>query len=180
MVFAVRNYGIVREELTYGNRAAWLRTARIRMSTVEPKQFKYARIRTNPGVGSLTVQAETDTTGAQEIYSIDLPDEAERFSLPPGKAEWLALTFTLTDQAVMTSYQVLSLPAQARQRVFSLPVSLFDHEVNRHEKRIGYPVSSSGWTGWRTASVSATTTSFSSASTFWRRSHRPRPRTRSD
>jgi hypothetical protein len=139
MVFAVRNYGIVREELTYGNRAAWLRTARIRMSTVEPKQFKYARIRTNPGVGSLTVQAETDTTGAQEIYSIDLPDEAERFSLPPGKAEWLALTFTLTDRAVMTSYQVLSLPAQARQRVFSLPVSLFDHEVNRHEKRIGYP-----------------------------------------
>jgi hypothetical protein len=139
LAFTVRGYGLVRETDTYGARDAWLRTSKLRFNTVEPKQFKYGRIRST-GVGTITVSVETDTTVPGEVFTRLTAADSERFSLQAdGGAEWAQLTFDFTEDAVLTSYQVMALPAQPRQRLFSVPVQLFDSEKNRHGRTIGYP-----------------------------------------
>jgi hypothetical protein len=50
----------------------------------------------------------------------------------------LQMRFELSDSGTMTSYQVLALPAQPRQRLFALPVAIFDREKNRHGRPVGY------------------------------------------
>lgn len=137
LVFAVRNYGIVREAGTYGARPAWLRTARLRYGTVEPKMFKYGRTRTE-GTGTITVQAATNLVDTRQVYVAPSGSDGARFAMPDGPAEWVQLTFGLTESAKLTSYQVLALPAQPRSRLFSIPVAVFDKEKNRHGRDIGY------------------------------------------
>jgi hypothetical protein len=139
LVFAVQGYGIVREADTYTGRDAWLRTARIRFTTVEPKQFKYGRVRTE-GAGQATVQAHTSLfPDDREVFSTPTDVESERFALIGGGAEWIQLTFHLEGSGKINSYQVLALPAQPRQRLFGIPVQIFDSEKNRHGRMVGYP-----------------------------------------
>jgi hypothetical protein len=138
LAFAVQGYGVVREAGTYGARPAWLRTARVRYGTVEPKQFKYGRIRSE-GSGTIAVSAQTNVADPQVVYTTASDADSQRFTLPAGPAEWVQLTFTLTGAAILASYQVLALPAQTRSRLFSLPVAVFDSEKNRHGRLIGYP-----------------------------------------
>jgi hypothetical protein len=135
--FAVQDYGVIAEESTYSGRDAWLRTGRIRMTTVEPKRYKRARVRSE-GTGTFTVSAETDATAIAQVYDANAGD-GEEFDLPNTRAEWVQLTIELTGDTRVTSYQVLALPAQPRQRLFSLPVALYDNEINRHQRKVGYP-----------------------------------------
>lgn len=137
--FSVDNYGVVGEVPgSFTGRDAWLRTAKMRFNTVEPKHFKYGQIRSY-GSGTITVSAESDTTALDEVYSTDAAALSQRFGLTPGPAEWIQLTFDLGTNAVMTSYQVLALPAGPRNRLITLPVQIFDRERNRHGITISSP-----------------------------------------
>jgi hypothetical protein len=138
LAFAVTGSGVFRETTTYEGRDAWLRTGRLRFNTVEPKQFKYGRVRTED-TGTLTVEAATNRAELREVFTTPTERDSERFSLPNGAGEWVQLTFSLTGTGKLTSYQVLALPAQPRQRLFQIPVQLFDSEKNRHGRIIGYP-----------------------------------------
>lgn len=138
LVFAVQGYGLLREGSTFAGREAWLRTARIRYTTVEQKLFKYGRVRTEDP-GQLTVHSTTNVNPEREVYDTPTDRDTERFTLPGGGAEWVQFRFVLSGTGKLTSYQVLALPAQPRQRLFGLPVQIFDSERNRHEKLIGYP-----------------------------------------
>jgi hypothetical protein len=137
LAFAVNDYGLNRETTTYTGRTAWLRTARIRMTTVEPKRYKRGRIRTE-GVGSIIVYAVTNASEEVSVYNQLTNVDTEQFDLPSNRAEWLQMRFELSDSGTMTSYQVLALPAQPRQRLFALPVAIFDREKNRHGRPVGY------------------------------------------
>jgi hypothetical protein len=138
LAFAVQGYGVVREATTYGARESWLRTGRLRFGTVEPKNMKYGRVRTE-GAGTVSVTAATDTGETRSVYTAATDTGTQRFALINGPAEWVQLTFTLTGASKLTSYQVMALPAQPRQRLFALPVAVFDREKNRHQRDIGYP-----------------------------------------
>jgi hypothetical protein len=138
LAFAVNDYGLNRETATYTGRTAWLRTARIRMTTVEPKRYKRGRVRTE-GDGLFTVYATTDASVEEQVYAQVASADTEEFDLPSPRAEWLQVRFELEDEAILTSYQVLALPAQPKQRLFSLPVAIFDSEKNRHGRPVGYP-----------------------------------------
>lgn len=137
LAFAARNYGLCREAGTYTGRDAWLRTARIRYDTVDDKHFKYGQVRTE-GVGTVAVSAASNSAALRQVYSASLAASAQRFAFGGDPAEWLQLTFDLTGTGSLTSYQVLSVPAATRSRLFSLPVQIFDSERNRHGQVIGY------------------------------------------
>ena len=115
-----------------------MRTGRLRFGTVEPKHFKYALIRAE-GDGQVTVSAQSDTTAQEVAFTAAASNASQRFALTPGPAEWCQLTFDLAGAAVLTSYQVMALPAGARNRLITLPVQIFDSELNRHGQRIGFP-----------------------------------------
>lgn len=137
IVFSLRGYGVVREATTYSGRDAWLRTSRLRFNTVEGKQFKYGKVRTE-GTGSVTIAAQTNLTPAMDVFTTATDQDSQRFALLAGAAEWVQLTFTVSGTGKLTSYQVLALPAQPRQRLFAIPVQLFDSEKNRHNNMVGY------------------------------------------
>ena len=138
--FSVDNYGVIGEVPgSYGARDAWLRTARVRFNTVEPKHFKYGQIRSEGDSGAITVSAASDTTALNEVFKTDVLGTSQRFQLTPGPCEWCQLTFDFTDQAVLTSYQMLALPAGPRNRLIQLPVQIFDQERNRHGMTISSP-----------------------------------------
>jgi hypothetical protein len=137
--FTVDNYGLVGEVPgSFTGRDAWLRTAKIRFNTVEPKHFKYAQYRSE-GAGTVTVSAQSDTTPLAQVYTAHSGEDSLRFQLTPGPAEWVQLTFDLTENAVLTSYQVLALPAGPRNRLITLPVQIFDRERSRHGITISSP-----------------------------------------
>jgi len=138
LAFAVQGYGVVREATTYGARDSWLRTGRLRFGTVEPKNIKYGRVRTE-GTGTVSVTAVTSSGETRAAFAASTAADSQRFGLINGPVEWVQLTFTLTGTGKLTSYQVMALPAQPRTRLFALPVALFDREKNRHQRDIGYP-----------------------------------------
>lgn len=139
LTFAVRNYGLVVEGSTYAStKPAWLRTARIRYDTVDSKHFKYAQVRSE-SPGTIAVDVQSDVGSTKRVYAANLGDITQRFTLLDGSAEWAQLTFTFTGQGKLTSYQMLSVPAGTRSRLFALPVQIFDSERNRHEQPVGYP-----------------------------------------
>lgn len=138
IAFAINDYGLNLESNTFSGREAWLRTARIRMTTVEPKRYKRGRVRTE-GDGVITINAVTNASVEEEVYEQITSEDTEEFDLPSPRAEWLQLRFELTEEGKLTSYQVLALPAQPKQRLFALPVAIFDAEKNRHGRPIGYP-----------------------------------------
>lgn len=137
LVFAVEGYGLVTESTTFTGRTAWLRTGRIRMTTVEQKRFKRGRVRTEDA-GTVTVYVTGDTFAEDAVYAAATDEIPEEFGLPNYGAEWVQLRFELTGEGKLTSYQVLALPAQPRQRLFALPIQLFDSEKNRHGRPVGY------------------------------------------
>lgn len=138
--FSVDNYGVVGEVPgSFTSRDAWLRTAKMRFNTVEPKHFKYGQIRSEGDSGTIAVSAQSDTTALEQVFTTDTSGASQRFQLTPGPCEWCQLTFDLTGDAVLTSYQILALPAGPRNRLITLPVQIFDQERNRHGMSISSP-----------------------------------------
>lgn len=142
IAFVVTGYGLVLGGTSAGTgRTAWLRTSRIRYSTVEPKLFKQARIR-GSFPGALNVYAQTPSTSETLILSlpgsIDDPDE---FSPPAGAYEWITLRFEMLGNAAheMRSYGLKALPGTKRQRMIQLPLQCWDRGQDRNGRSTGGP-----------------------------------------
>jgi hypothetical protein len=125
-------------------RAGWLRTSKIRYSTVEPKYFRYARVRGVFDTGTLAVYATGSDNGASEQLLISRtalgpPSEFKVFTSPQ---EWLQLRFEFSDDTAyameLDSYQLKSLPATNRQREIQIPVNCYDFEQDKYGVNIGY------------------------------------------
>lgn len=129
-----------------------LRTGKIRFHTLEPKLFKFLKVRATSLVGSIAAEysasdgASADlntwsTAGDTSLKEVTFPDTL-------GPVEWADLTFTFTRSEDDTTtgptwlgYQVKALPAQKNQRLIVLPVYMFDHETDRN----GLPFGSRGF-----------------------------------
>ena len=133
LLFSVPTYGIVVEGVGSGTaRTAWLTTSRIRYNTTEPKLFKLAYLRGDFLTSSVKVQASI-STGASVIKTVGfIGGDPDDFTLPPGPAEWLSLTLTLTGAtANVNSYGVKALPGTKRQRALQVTVAVADRETDR-------------------------------------------------
>lgn len=125
-------------------RTGWLRTSKIRYSTVEPKYFKFARVRGKFDTGTLQVFAQGSDTGVSEQLLISrtglgIPSEFKVLTSPQ---EWLQMRFQFSAdtayQMELDSYQVKSLPATNRQREIQIPVNCYDFEKDKFGASIGW------------------------------------------
>jgi hypothetical protein len=149
-VFGITNSGAYLEHATDLETSGYLRTGWLRFHTLEPKLFKYLKLRASAVTGGLgaTVIMPDETSSSVVTYT-DLPaSELEETSLVGGvgtPVERVALSFTFTRSAsdatkgpVFTGYQVKALPAGLRPRTIQLPVMVFDRE-NRANTNINSP-----------------------------------------
>jgi hypothetical protein len=140
MAFVITGQGLMLEGNSPGTaRDAWLRTSRIRFQTVEPKLFKFCKVR-GDFPSTLTVYATTPSTGEVQVIqltsSLSDPDE---FELPAGGHEWVALRFSIRGaSAQIRSYGIKALPASRRQRLIQLPLQCWDMGQDRNGRAVGY------------------------------------------
>jgi hypothetical protein len=140
MIFTVDGYGLLLEGTGAGTTGdAWLRTARIRYSTAEPKLFKFGRIR---GDFPAPVRVYATTPSSTDVQILDLTsslDDPPEFRLPAGGYEWIQLRFQMLSSAAheLRSYQLKALPGTKRQRLIQVPVHVADHVQDRNGKSVG-------------------------------------------
>lgn len=143
--------GLLREGEAIGE-SGTLTTGFHRLGTLDPKAFRYLRVKTEGTVGTVSVTAITPDGTEYDAGTIDAGD-ADELDLGviedfPSALEYLALRFTLegdgTDGPTLLGYQLKALPVPRRQRMIRLPLALFDSERDRNGSPSGTP--GSAWT----------------------------------
>jgi len=143
MVFSVDGYGLLLEDVGPGSlRTAWLRTARVRFSTTEPKLYKRGLVR-GTFDGELKVWA-VPPSGSETLVldHVASPLDPEQFALVPGPLPWLALRIEfLTEggQVALHEWQVKALPAARRERMLQLVLSCSDREADKRGQEVHRP-----------------------------------------
>jgi hypothetical protein len=137
--FAVDGYGVVGETPgSFTGRDAWLRTGKIRFNTVEPKHFKYGQLRTE-GSGTMSGPAASRHHSKAGVHN-GRTAARRSGSRRPGPPNGASSHFDLTGDAVLTSYQVLALPAGPTESAHHAAGADFRSEKNRHGiRRFGAP-----------------------------------------
>lgn len=121
-----------------GGRTAWLQTSRIRYGTVEPKLFKWLRVRgTSALSGTITATAVTDlnsTPVSCGTFGLVSSANSEKALPDVGAPEWLCFTFTFSNAVdiVFNSYGAKALPATPRERHIQLSLMCYDSETSRN------------------------------------------------
>lgn len=116
-----------------------LTTGYHRLGTLDPKAFRFLRVKTEGTVGTVSVTAITPDGTEYAAGSLDAGDATEldlgSISGFPAAVEYLALRFTLegdgTDGPTLLGYQLKALPVPRRQRMIRVPLHLKDRESNR-------------------------------------------------
>lgn len=139
--FAVNGYGLLLEGVGPGTSGtAWIRTSRIRYSTVEPKLFKSARIR-GDFPDDINVYAVTPVAAEDQVLDLDSSSgDPDEFGLPAGGYEWIQLRIEMLGSAdhELRSYQIKALPGTKRQRLIQAGIRCGDSIRHRHGGAIGY------------------------------------------
>jgi hypothetical protein len=128
--------------------SGWIQTGRIRYGTSEPKFFKYLDARGRVTDNDTILVSTVDSDNNQyDITSLDTVTLNTSFALqyPQASQEYLSIKFTFNNSAptnaipVLESYQLKSIPASRRQRIFEYPLSCFDNESDKNNIVFGYP-----------------------------------------
>src|SRR5882757_1688587 len=149
LVFTISNGSVWIQSPTDLYTTGYVRTARIRFNTEEPKLYKFMSVSTpNPLLGNLTLSI-IDIQGTEWpslTYGPSLnPGTGDvTISQPGGAQKWIKLKFTLTRGAsdhtvgaVLDGWQVKALPGSIRQRMISHTFLLFDEEKDKAGQRMG-------------------------------------------
>lgn len=144
LVFAVTGTGILIEGTSSGTlRESWIKTSRIRFSTVEPKIWKLGRVRGDLSSGEIQVSAFTPYKSAVLTTVGFTTTDPDEFRLTVTKSEWLQLKLQiLGSSAVLISYQVKALPGTRRQRHLQFELAIADTETVKSGQRIRDAMSS--------------------------------------
>jgi hypothetical protein len=132
LLFSVDGVGTVRQDPTEDTAlAAWIATSKIRMGTLEPKNFRYMRVRAElDGEQTIVSSAVTSAGDLGTLLTLRAGREPERFRVG-SRGEWASLRFDLSPGARLTGYTLYALPAQERYRVFQVPMLLANSERSR-------------------------------------------------
>lgn len=112
-----------------------MKTARIRLGTLDNKVYRYLTVRTDGSSGTVAVTAiipsgATFTVGTVSAGSTGTFDLAALTNFPTQGAEWVQLQFTLTGAVKLTGWQIKAQPNPTRQRMIKVPLALYDTETS--------------------------------------------------
>lgn len=143
----VANEGVYIQSATALEPTGWIKTGRIRFSTVEKKSFRTLDVETTIPGGSIMLEAlEKD---GDNFYLGTMTAQASdgqnvRISRPSGTFEFLSFRFTLTRGTpsslgpTLESYQIKAVPTPRRQRLVSIPLLCMDVEEDKRGTPYGY------------------------------------------
>jgi hypothetical protein len=135
IVFVIDGYGLILEGVGPGSaRPAWLRTSRIRFSTVEPKVYRFAQI-TGTFNSPAQVIVYVSAPGLAEKVALTWTGgtDPEQFNLVDGPRQWAQLRFELVGATCeLVSYSIKALPAASRQRMLQYVLLCNDRESDRN------------------------------------------------
>ena len=135
------------EHTTDKRDTGWLRTGKIRYSTVEPKFFRYINLQCTTGAGdniTISVVNKENSEITQAVVTEGLSNLDILLSAVPNKEEYLAFKFTFNnvtedqDLPVLEAYQIKATPGTRRQRMYQYPLSCYDNEMDRFGSQFGY------------------------------------------
>lgn len=150
--FTVSGHGLYEQDAANLESQGWLKTYRVRYSTLWPKLFKRLSLRCSaPFAGTVAIstidQTETEISIASVLPQLD-PLTDITISSPPRPQIHIALRFTLSRSTGdplqgpdLSGYQLKAIPGGPRPREYTIPVYVFDNERDRNGAAIGYP----GW-----------------------------------
>lgn len=125
-----------------------IQTSRIRYNTLEPKLYKFVRVR-GPILEAplaLIVLDQNDSIAGTHLFPLAQEPGQNEITLfsPASPIDFASLRFQFTRDGTDTTigptiwaYQLKALPASPRQRVIELPLWCFDWEVDRSGQRRG-------------------------------------------
>lgn len=147
--FAVQGAGIFQQQSTYVAEG-WIETGRVRMGTVEAKAWRSVRLLTNEqSAGTIVAHAATADISAPSGWTsvvtistdtMDISGSLNSVISVPASSLYLAFKLTRgssTTTPVFSGYQLQSIPAPKRTELVSVPLMLFDFEVDRQGVRYG-------------------------------------------
>jgi hypothetical protein len=149
-VFSIAGVGTYLEDPAVLEATGYMETGRIRYGMLDPKNFKFASIRTpNLLTGSISITS-IDASGAATpliTYSGSIPPGSTDLYIaePATPQEYISLGFTLarsqtnnTQGPVLNAWQVKAMPGAIRQRQFQLSFLFFDFEKDKTNQKLGY------------------------------------------
>ena len=135
------------EHSTNKRNQSWLQTGYVRYGTVEHKYFKTIEVNGDISPED-TIQIYSVDANGNEYQVIVLDENSVGSSLninqPSNSQEILSFKFVLINSTPVTnmpklkSYQIKSIPAVNRQRLYEFPLSCYDFEMDRFNSQFGY------------------------------------------
>jgi hypothetical protein len=148
MVFTVQGSGSYLEHATNLETTGTWTTGRVRYNTLTNKIFKFLTVRTPSTVqGSLTASVLDPGGGETSVITVTGGVNITNVLLqaPATAVEWLQLKLTFnrdgSDASLgpeVNGWQFKALPGEIRQRVFTLPLSCFDLEMDKYGQMFGW------------------------------------------
>lgn len=150
MVIGQVGQGSYLESATVLEPTGYFNTGRIRYSTLEPKIFKFLTVRMPQGYFGTVAASVIDPTGTQTSV-ISVSENSSQFitdiglAAPSTAVEWLQVRLDFTRSGSNTAlgpevngWQLKALPGSIRQRVFTVPLLMFDRETDHNGQMDGY------------------------------------------
>jgi hypothetical protein len=135
------------EHTTQKRSSGYLQTGKIRYGTVEPKFFRYINVQCTTGNGDNIIVSTIDQNELETPIATISEGNSNQDVLivtPEAKQEHMAFKFTLNnltndqDLPVIKAYQIKSIIAPRRQRLYQYPLSCYDKEMDRYNSMFGY------------------------------------------
>lgn len=148
----VTNSGVFKRDDTYVT-SGYLQTSRIRFDTLEPKVYKFVRVRGQQTPADFYVSIIDDLDNESSVVgyvSSQIPGLEDADIPNIGPQDFVSLKFTLssatsrTVSAQCSGYQLKALPASPRKRMLQIPVWCFDSEQDRLGVMSGFEGSAVG------------------------------------
>lgn len=140
-VVLVASVGVYHEQPAYLVPSGTLVTSRVRMGTIENKNFHFLRVRADNESGYIGYKVGyLSQTSFSPVSTLTLASQQDSGDTALGgvPSEWVSLQFTLTrhdtryaEGPSMSGYILKGEPSVARQRLYQIPVWVFDREFTR-------------------------------------------------
>lgn len=128
--------------------SGYIRTSRIRFSTLEPKLYKLLKVRGKPLAGPLSVtfldQGDAEAGSVTFAAGANPGNSDITITSPVAPQDYLSLKFTMsrsatvnTSGAEISGYQLKALPGGTRQRLIRLPLLVYDFEKDTFGNKRG-------------------------------------------
>ena len=141
------NGHVYRENTASLMSSGYIKTGKIRYSTLEGKVFKNIKARIDNSTGGLSIESISSTGQSYVIGNFNEGDFTPEvnISYPSGAQEYLSFKFTLSRFStnellgpLFSGYQLKSLPAIPRQRLIQYPLACYDREKDSFGVQVGY------------------------------------------